>query len=45
MSERRCADLRAKLSTYRGLPGKVFQAQNPDVNMSLTATWSRADLT
>ena len=34
-----------KISTYTGLLGNVFQAQNPDVNISLTATWSRADLT
>ncbi len=35
----------AKISTYTGLLGAVFQAQNPNVNISLTATWSRADLT
>ena len=34
-----------KISTYTGLLGSVFQARNPDVNVSLTATWSRADLT
>ena len=34
-----------KISTYTGLLGNVFQAKNPDVNISLTATWSRADLT
>lgn len=35
----------AKISTYTGLLGDVFQARNPDVDISLTATWSRADLT
>jgi hypothetical protein len=35
----------AKISTYTGLLGNVFQARNPDVDVSLTATWSRADLT
>jgi PEP-CTERM motif len=35
----------AKLSTYTGILGSVFQAQNPNVDISLTATWSRADLT
>ncbi|HEX2541349.1 MAG TPA: PEP-CTERM sorting domain-containing protein [Caldimonas sp.] len=35
----------AKISTYTGLLGNVFQAQNPNVDISLTATWSRADLT
>jgi hypothetical protein len=35
----------AKISTYTGLLGTVFQAQNPAVDISLTATWSRADLT
>ena len=35
----------AKLSTYTGLLGQVFQAQNPNVDLRLTATWSRADLT
>lgn len=34
-----------KISTYTGLLGSVFQAQNPNVNIGLTATWSRADLT
>ncbi len=34
-----------KISTYTGLLGSVFQAQNPDVKIGLTATWSRADLT
>ncbi len=34
-----------KISTYTGLLGAVFQAQNPNVNIGLTATWSRADLT
>ena len=35
----------AKISNYTGLLGNVFQAQNPNVNIGLTATWSRADLT
>ena len=35
----------AKISNYTGLLGQVFQAQNPDVDIRLTATWSRADLT
>ena len=35
----------AKLSTYTGILGNVFQAQNPNVDLRLTATWSRADLT
>ena len=35
----------AKISTYTGLLGSVFQAKNPNVDISLTATWSRADLT
>jgi hypothetical protein len=35
----------AKISTFTGLLGNVFQAQNPNVGISLTATWSRADLT
>lgn len=35
----------AKISTYTGLLGNVFQAQNPNVDISLTATWARADLT
>ncbi|MEF7617449.1 PEP-CTERM sorting domain-containing protein [Aquincola sp. MAHUQ-54] len=35
----------AKISTYTGILGNVFQAQNPNVDISLTATWSRADLT
>ena len=35
----------ARISTYTGLLGSVFQAQNPNVDISLTATWSRADLT
>jgi hypothetical protein len=34
-----------KLSNYTGILGNVFQAQNPDVNIGITATWSRADLT
>jgi len=34
-----------KISQYTALLGSVFQAQNPDVEISLTATWSRADLT
>lgn len=35
----------ALISQYTGLLGAVFQARNPDVDVSLTATWSRADLT
>lgn len=35
----------AKISLYTGILGNVFQAQNPNVDISLTATWSRADLT
>lgn len=35
----------AKLSTYTGILSNVFRAQNPNVDISLTATWSRADLT
>lgn len=35
----------AVLSQYTGLLGDVFQAQNPNVDISITATWSRADLT
>ena len=35
----------AKISTYTGLLSDVFRAQNPNVDISLTATWSRADLT
>jgi len=35
----------AKISTYTGLLGTMFQARNADVDISLTATWSRADLT
>lgn len=34
-----------KLSNYTKLLGDVFQAQNPNVDISLTATWARADLT
>jgi len=34
-----------KISTYTGLLGAVFKAQNPNVEISLTATWARADLT
>ncbi len=34
-----------KISTYTGILGNVFRAQNPNVDISLTATWSRADLT
>ncbi len=33
------------ISQYTGLLGAMFQAQNPGVEISLTATWSRADLT
>ena len=35
----------AKISNYTTLLGNVFQAQNAAVDISLTATWSRADLT
>ncbi len=35
----------AKISQYTGLLGAMFQARNPAVDISLTATWSRADLT
>ncbi len=35
----------AKISTYTNLLGTDFQARNPNVDISLTATWSRADLT
>ena len=35
----------ALLSQYTGLMGALFQGRNPDVDISLTATWSRADLT
>ncbi len=35
----------AAISQYTGLLGAMFQAQNPNVDISLTATWSRADLT
>ncbi len=35
----------ALISQYTGLLGAMFQAQNPAVDISLTATWSRADLT
>jgi PEP-CTERM motif len=34
-----------KIGTYTGILGSVFRAQNPNVDISLTATWSRADLT
>lgn len=34
-----------KISTWTRNLGKVFQSQNPDVDISLTATWSRANLT
>lgn len=34
-----------KIATYTGILGNVFQARNPNVDISLTATWSRADLT
>ncbi len=33
------------LSQGTGLLGGVFQARNPNVDISITATWSRADLT
>lgn len=35
----------AKISQYTGILGQVFQAQNPNVDLRLTATWSRADIT
>jgi hypothetical protein len=35
----------ALISQYTGLLGTLFQAKNPNVDISLTATWSRADLT
>ncbi len=35
----------AAISQYTGLLGAMFQARNPSVDISLTATWSRADLT
>ena len=35
----------AAISQYTGLLGAMFQAKNPNVDISLTATWSRADLT
>ncbi len=35
----------ALLSQYTGLLGQVFTAQNPNVDIRLTATWSRANLT
>lgn len=35
----------ASVSQYTGLLGAMFKAQNPNVDISLTATWSRADLT
>ncbi|MCY7314797.1 MAG: PEP-CTERM sorting domain-containing protein [Rubrivivax sp.] len=35
----------AKLSTYTGLMGQMFQARNANVDIGITATWSRADLT
>lgn len=35
----------ASLITYTGLLADVFEARNDDVEIYLTATWSRADLT
>lgn len=35
----------ALISQYTGLLGAVFQGRNANVDISLTATWSRADLT
>lgn len=35
----------ASISQYTGLLGAMFRAKNPNVDISLTATWSRADLT
>lgn len=35
----------ALISQYTGILGTMFQAQNPNVDVSLTSTWSRADLT
>jgi hypothetical protein len=34
-----------RISTWTHNLGKVFQSQNPDVGVYLTATWSRANLT
>jgi hypothetical protein len=34
-----------KITTWTHNLGKVFQSQNPNVDISLTATWSRANLT
>lgn len=35
----------AKLIEYSGLLAQTFHAQNPNVDISLTATWARADQT
>lgn len=35
----------ALITQYTGLLGTLFQNRNPAVDISLTATWSRADLT
>ena len=35
----------AKISQYTALMGAMFKAKNPNVDVSLSATWSRADLT
>lgn len=35
----------ALISQYTGILGNMFQAQNANVDISLTSTWSRADLT
>lgn len=35
----------ALISQYTGILGGMFRAQNPTVDIFLTATWSRADLT
>ena len=34
-----------RISTYTGILGNVFKARNPGVDINLTATWARADLT
>ena len=35
----------AKITQYTDILGDMFRAQNPNVEIALTATWSRADLT
>ena len=34
-----------KITLYTDILGDMFRARNPDVEIALTATWSRADLT